>query len=80
MASPKGQGDTLTIQAVEFQRLQSQLIELRTANYQLKEEQQKLASGIAVYVFICTYIHRISPTLCVCGTPCTWHMGDMNHV
>jgi chromosome segregation ATPase len=44
MASPKGQGDTLTIQAVEFQRLQSQLIELRTANYQLKEEQQKLAS------------------------------------
>ncbi|CAI8048092.1 GRIP1-associated protein 1 [Geodia barretti] len=46
MASPNGQGDTLTIQAAEFQRLQSQLIDLRTTNYQLKEEQQKQASEI----------------------------------
>jgi chromosome segregation ATPase len=46
MASPNGQGDTLTIQASEFQRLQSQLIDLRTTNYQLKEEQQRQASEI----------------------------------
>jgi predicted nuclease with TOPRIM domain len=39
-------GNTLTIEASEFQRLQTQLIELRTTNYQLKEEHQKLVSEI----------------------------------